>query len=244
MALAIPAEKPEDLASSERTYLRLRERVAALKPPCFWPTRPAQPPLNAAERAGLFRLVEAIPGPCGEVEMVAFMQAMRHAPAGDVVEVGAGWGRSASLLVWLAGRYRIGAVLCVDAWSDPPGGAEAAPEPDSSLRIFEMNLAPLAQGRLNYIRAAPAEAAARYRPGLTVATDAFGATTYEGAIAFLHIAGEGGLDAEPWTSKVAPGGWIVFEDGLRPQADAFAEAAGDTIGARFQAGGALFFQLR
>jgi Methyltransferase domain len=181
------------------------------------------------------------------------MEAMRHAPAGDVVEIGAGWGRASALLVWLAKRYQIGAVLCIDPWAD---GADADPgDPDETLRIFEINLAPLADGRLNYLRAPSADAAVEYRSGLTVRTEAFGATAYEGRIAFLHIAasqGEpGGQDCALWAPRIVPGGWVVFDDynqaladGARRAAGAFLAREAGRIAARFEAGGALFIQLK
>ena len=56
--------------------------------------------------------------------MHATIEAMRHAPAGDVVEIGSWWGKSAALFVLLARRFDIGSVLCVDPWSrrgDDPG---------------------------------------------------------------------------------------------------------------------------
>src|SRR5271167_3599544 len=126
--LVFPAATPEGPApgawltggqaprDNELAYRALRERVARLRPPCFWPALPGKPALTGLERAGLIRLADAIPGMGGEEEMIAVMEAMRHAPAGDVVEIGSRWGRSAALLAWLARRYEIGNVLCVDPW--------------------------------------------------------------------------------------------------------------------------------
>ncbi|MFI4935347.1 MAG: class I SAM-dependent methyltransferase [Caulobacterales bacterium] len=255
------AQGPQD---NERAYRALRERVGALKAPCFWPATPPRRPLSALERTGLIRLADAIPGLCGEEKMVAFMEAMRHAPTGDVVEIGAWWGRTAALLVWLARRYEIGRALCIDPWlvdalaQGAPMVDEVSAELDTeeALRIFEINLAPIAEGRLNYLRTRSAAAAALYGPGLTVETDAFGRTRYEGHVALLHIDGnhaeaEVAQDCALWTPHVAPGGWIVFDDyewafgdGPRRAADAFVAAEDGRIAARFQAGGALFLQLR
>ena len=74
------------------------------------------------------------------------------APPGDVVEIGSWWGRSAALLVWLARRYDIGPVLCVDPWDEAcmdQGNAlldqtSADLDTEEALRMFEINLAPLA----------------------------------------------------------------------------------------------------
>ena len=243
---------PQDDA---RVYRALRERVSALKTPRFWPAAPGQPALTPVERAGLIRLVDAIPGGCGEATMIAVMEAMRHAPKGDVVEIGAGWGRSAALLVWLARRYQVGPVLCIDPWLNDTL-VKGAPRADEALAIFEINLSPIADGRLNYLRARSADAARAYGEALTVTTDAFGTTVYQGEIAFLHIDGahaeaEVARDCELWSPRVAPGGWIHFDDydwahgdGPRRVADAFLARESGRIAAQFQAGPGLFVQLK
>jgi hypothetical protein len=255
------AETPQD---SERTYRALRERVAAARAPAFWPAMPPRRPLSVVERAGLVRLVDTIPGMCGEAKMHAVIEALRHAPAGDIVEVGAWWGRSAALLVLLARRYDIGHVLCVDPWSaeaQPQGdplldAASAELDTEEALRMFEINLAPLADGALNYLRQRSDEAARAYGPGLTVSTATFGETTYRGAISVLHIDGnhqeaEVARDCELWTPHVVPGGWIIFDDyewafgdGPRKVADAFVKANAARVAAAFQGGPALFVELK
>jgi hypothetical protein len=254
-------QTPQD---SERAYRDLTERLAALKTPCFWPAFPGKPALTTRERAGLVRLVHGIPGMCGEEKMLATIEAVRHAPAGDVVEIGSWWGRSAALLVWLARRYEIGKLLCVDPWSsdalvqgDPMvDAASAEQDTEEALRIFEINLAPLAMGDLNYIRARSVDGAALYRAGGPVTTEAFGATRYEGRIAVLHIDGNHAepavaADCAAWSPLVTPGGWIIFDDydwafgdGVKRVADAFVEANAGRIAARFRAGPALFVQLK
>jgi hypothetical protein len=240
-----------------QSYRELRARVDGSPAPRFWPAGPPKPALSGLERAGLVRLVETIHGVCDEAKMLAAMEIMRHAPAGDVVEIGSWWGRSAGLLVWLARRYRIGKVLCVDPWrvadALPGGAGEDAAE---VLRIFETNLAPLALGDLNYLRATSAQAAQAYAPGLEVTTEAFGAVTYEGRIAVLHIDGDHAeaqvrCDVESWTPHVVPGGWIIFDDydwafgdGPRVVADDFVAQNEGRIAAHFKAGVSLFVQLK
>jgi hypothetical protein len=204
----------------------LAERVALIRSPCFWPAMAGKPPLSEIERAGLIRLADSIPGACSDEKMVALMEAMRHAPAGDVIDIGSGCGRTAAVLVWLARRYAIGQVLCLDRWTD------------ESIADFEIDLAPLAEGRLNHLPIG----AARYEAGLTVSTKTFGQTRYEGRAAMLHIALPD-TDLPAWTACVAPGGWIVFED-CGAAAGAFAAANAARICARFAAGGADFVQLK
>ena len=67
------------LQDDERAYRNLRDRLAATRSPCFWPALPGKPRLSALESAGLVRLVDTIPGMCGEEKIVAVMEAMRHA---------------------------------------------------------------------------------------------------------------------------------------------------------------------
>jgi SAM-dependent methyltransferase len=230
-------------------YRALRERVAAARAPAFWPAVPPKPRLSLAERAGLVRIVETIPGACGEMEMSAVIEAMRHAPDGDVVEIGVGAGRAAALFAWLAGRYDVGHTLCVDPWS---GG----PESDDALAIFELNLAPLAQGRLNYLRAAPLAAATAYGPDFTVTTEAFGTTAYAGRIAVLHLnvaraETEAEAECAAWTPHLAPAGWVIFDDpawvfgdAVRRRAEAFLASNAARIACHFTAGPAHFIELK
>jgi hypothetical protein len=204
----------------------LAQRVSQIRPPCFWPAMAGKRPLSEIERAGLIRLADSIPGVCSDEKMVALMEAMRHAPAGDVIDIGSGCGRTAAVLVWLARRYAVGQVLCLDRWTD------------ESIADFEIDLAPLAEGRLNHL---PIGGAA-YEAGLTVTTKTFGVTHYEGRAAMLHIALPD-ADLLGWTRSVAPGGWVVF-DGCGEAASAFAQANASRICASFAAGGADFVQLK
>jgi len=203
------------------------ERIALVRPPCFWPALPGKAQLAQAERYGIIRLADSIAGAGGDETMVAFVEAMRHAPTGDVVEVGSGSGRIAVLLVWLARRFQIGPVLCLDAWSD------------EALAEFEIAVAPLADGRrLNYLRGGDPTS---YGPDLVVSSKTFGETRYEGRIALLHLAAAGAADAERWLCHVVPGGWIVFGRGA---GEGFAQAHREWIGAKFTADDALFIQLK
>lgn len=255
------ADRPQD---HERAYRALRDRMAADTPPAFTPAFPPRPPLSLLEKTGLVRLMSTIPGMCAEEKALAVIEVMRHAPPGDVVEIGSWWGRSAALFVWLAGRYEIGKVLCVDPWiSDALAQGDAlldktsaALDTEEALRMFEINLAPLAQGRLNYLRARAEVAAGLYRPGLTVRTEAFGETRFDGEISVLHIDGNhaehhAALDTDLWTPHVRAGGWIIFDDyewafgdGPRKVADGFVQRNAARIATSFQAGPTLFVQLR
>jgi cephalosporin hydroxylase len=201
---------------------------------------------------------------CAEDKMHAVIEVMRRAPPGDIVEIGSWWGRSAALFVWLSTRYSLGKVLCVDPWlvqslsqGDPLlDGLCRNLDTEEALRMFEINLAPLGAGRLNYIRAPSVEGAASYKADPSATTEAFGATRYEGRIAVLHIDGNHAYeqvaqDEAAWTPLVAPGGWIIFDDyewafgdGPRRVADAFVAREASRIDASFVAGPSLFVKLK
>jgi hypothetical protein len=172
---------------------------------------------------GLVRLAASIPGEADDEQLVAFIEAMRHAPAGDVVEIGSGGGRTAALLAWLARRFQVGAVLCRDEWRE------------ETLADFEIAVAPVAEGRLNYLHGCDA---AGYGPGFAATTATFGETRYQGRIALLHLA-TGAAEAGVWLPLVAPGGWIVTSGDAGP-----VETPRERVCASFNAGGARFIQLK
>lgn len=248
----------------EAQYKALIERTAHTKPPAFWPALPAKPELSNLEKTGLVRLIDTIPGMCGEEKMHAVMEMMRYAPSGDIVEIGSWCGRSASLFTWLSRRYGVGPLLSVDPWVSEALGqgddlldrASADLDVEAALRMYEINLAPLADGRVNYIRARSEIAAARYGPGLSVITEAFGTVVYSGQIAVLHVDGNHALDqvrrdCDLWAPHVMPCGWIIFDDyewafgdGPKRVADAFIEREAERIACSFTAGAAMFVQLK
>lgn len=257
---------PAPIHQTERSYRALRDRAARLAEQDLFPFScvPPRRALLSAELAGLLRVVDTIPGMTDHDKIAAVIHAMRHAPDGDVVEIGSWWGRSAALFVLLARAYGSGSVLCVDPWANAalPQGvgvldrASAAADAEAAFRIFQVNLAPIAAGRLNYLRACSADAAPRYRPGLWIESAAFGCTRYAGQIALLHIDGNHAeasvaADTRLWTPHVKPGGWIVFDDyvwafgdGPKRIGDAFLERERDRVALSFVVGTALFVQLR
>lgn len=75
---------------------------------------PVKSSLSALEIASLFRHAESIPGMCDHEKIRALCELFRHAPTGDVVEIGSWWGKSAFVLARLATCYGVGNLLCVD----------------------------------------------------------------------------------------------------------------------------------
>jgi SAM-dependent methyltransferase len=192
------------------------------------------------------------------------MQVARCAPQGDIVEIGCLFGRTAALLAMMNSRYDLGQVLCVDPWSlrsteqgnDELRAASRDFDWDAFRRIFEVNVAPFAQGRLNYIHALSTDGAKVYAASREVETPTFGRTTYEGAIGLLHIDGNHEYehvlaDAADWVPHVKPGGWLVFDDydwdwgdGPRRVVDDFLKTEAGRIRLSFVRGGAMFIRLK
>jgi len=255
----------ETIFDHEKAYRALYDRYAALdRAPFYCPAVGPKPDLSDIVRAALFRQIDTISGMSSEEKLLALVDILRCAPDGDIVEIGTWWGKSAAMFVMLAHRYDVGPVLCVDPWASealPQGddildAAGARADMDEAFRIFQINLAPLAHGRLNYIRASSAGAASRYGPGLEIDSETFGKVRYSGRIAVLHIDGNHTLenadeDMRMWTPHVAPGGWIIFDDyfwvfgdGPKRVGDAFIAREADRIQFSFVAGKALFVQLK
>ena len=241
-----------DLASAEAACQR-----SALALP------PGRAALSAIQRAGLIRLVNTIPGMTDLDKIDAVIDVMRLVPEGDIVEIGSWWGRSASLFLLLSQHYGLGSVLCVDPWRSDCLDQDVAVLDRSSARldldeafaIFQVNLAPLANGRLNYLRATSAEAAPRYRPGFSVTTETFGSSSYTGRIALLHIDGnhsyeQVAADTRAWAAHGQPGGGIIFDDyvwafgdGPKRVGDAYLADNASRVAISFVMGTALFVQL-
>lgn len=227
---------------------------------------PARCDLSVSELAALYRHSEDIPGMCDHEKIRALYEVFRHCPQGDVVEIGTWWGKSAFVLLWLARRFGIGSLLCVDPWSDAhlvqnDDGAlvdtlSAQFSAEEAFQVFQVNLIPYASGDVNYLRLPSMEAAQRYSSDHAITSPAFGDTSYCGKIALLHIDGNHSHDSVlgdlfAWKDFVISGGWIVMDDYTWPFGDGpkrvgneFLHAHRDGINSSFVMGGALFIQLR
>jgi hypothetical protein len=256
-----PTEPFVQEIASYRALLKRRDAIGALEPIAS-PT-PPKPALTPAELAGLLRFAASVPGMCSEEKILAFAAVARLAPAGDLVELGSWWGKSAVALGWLSRRYGIGKLLCVDPWSivesqmsnQDVNVQTARWDMEECVRVFETNLAMLA-GDANYLRLPSRDAAGVYARDKAARTPAFGETRYTGSIALLHV--DANHELEPvreevrlWTPMVAPGGWVVlddyqwpFGDGPKIAGDEMLEAWGDEAAAAFVSGTALFVQRR
>lgn len=225
---------------------------------------PLQAHLSEIELASLFRHAELIPGMCDREKFCALYEISRRSPAGDVVEIGSWWGKSAFILARLARCYGIGNLLCVDPWSnehlvqnDEKGlvDAESARlDAEEALAVFEMNLLPYSANHVNYLRMPSTDGAKHYHEHRGATTASFGTTSYCGHIAILHIDGNHSYaaakaDIASWSRFVIDGGWIIVDDYIWPYGDGPQRAGDeflvenkDRIDVAFVMGGALFIQ--
>jgi hypothetical protein len=256
-----PTEPFVEEIASYRALLKRRDAMGALD--AIASPTPPKPALTPAELGGLLRLAGTVPGLCSEEKILALAAAARLAPAGDIVELGSWWGKSAVALGWLARRYGLGKLLCVDPWSLEEATQASADvnaqtakwDMEEVVAVFQTNLAMLA-GDANYLRLPSRGAAAVYARDKAVTTAAFGETRYAGRISLLHIDANHELgpvreDVRLWTPMVAPGGWAIlddyqwpFGDGPKIAGDELVAAWGDDVAAAFAAGTALFVQRK
>lgn len=226
--------------------------------------RKPRPDLTELAVSSLYRHVEVMPGMCDHDKMRALYEVARHCPAGDLVEIGSWWGKSAFIFLRLAQCFGIGSLLCVDPWSDAHliqndknslvDVASAQFSADEAFGVFQINLLPYSRGDLNYLRMPSTEGASCYRAQRDVQTPAFGSTSYTGRIALLHVDGNHSYesvnaDIAAWSDLVIDGGWIViddytwpFGDGPKRVGDEFLTTNRDRISAAFVMGGALFIR--
>ncbi len=272
LAELLPASLPgvrllntSPIQAKTREYAALHQRAHTLETAADWFHGKARPRLSGARLAGILRLVDTIAGMTDNDKIAALIEVFRDVPQGDIVEIGSWWGRSAALLLLLSRHYGLGNVLCIDPWSSEAAtinqGVEALDASSARLdwedafTIFQANLAPFSEGRLNVLRGTSLEGAARYHAGLQVTTEAFGTTAYDGGIAVLHVDGNHSFeradeDAKAWTPHVVPGGIIIiddyvwaFGDGPKRVGDAYLAAHADRIALSFVMGTALFIKL-
>lgn len=222
-------------------------------------------PLHAVEVEAVMRQAASIVGQSGLHKLAALLAIGSDLPNGDIVEVGAFYGRSAFVLGWLARRYVIGALLCIDPWNTEEARQEvphvikkAFSQIDYTTAFagFLSNMVPCFRGGVNYLRMHSHQASMKYKPGMVVESEAFGSAQYQGECALVHIDGNHDelvvrQDIADWSPTIKPGGWLViddyiwsFGDGPRKAGDAFLQKPTFGVDCAFVLDGALFLKRR
>ncbi len=228
-------------------------------------TTPPEPDRDLMQIASLYRHVEGIPGMCDHEKLRALYEIARSCPEGDVVEIGTWWGKSAFVLLRLAGQFGIGRLLCVDPWtdagliSDDAHTSVAATfshvSAQEAFEVFLLNLLPYANGDINFLRMPSVQASTYYQANSEIHSSEFGRVRYLGRISLLHIDGNHSYenakaDVAAWCDLVVPGGWVVIDDYNWPFGDGPQRVGNEyladnyeRISTAFVMGGALFVQL-
>ena len=222
-------------------------------------------PLSAEFIGGLLTHVETIHGECSREKMHALFATIPFAPKGDIVEIGALFGKSSYLFNRIGAKCGIGATLVVDPWDlghsiqhDAPTNIQDASSGwDWSLVAtgFRMNLVSSCAPPFNYLRMTSEEAHERYVSREPIISEEFGATIYKGRIAVLHLDGNHDeiavlQDFNLWSQHLLPNAWIIFDDyewphgdGPRKVADLATKKYFGRINDKFVAGGAMFMNI-
>lgn len=220
--------------------------------------------------AGVIRQAFDLFGESYDAKLSALLGCLAAAPDGDIVEVGALFGRSASVL--LAGRD-VGAarrrLFVFDPWSVDDGAQMDLPEAlraytrttefSMIVRAFEATFSAIAPaGAFAAHQVSSKEGAAWYKSGgdIEAARRAKHLPPIRpcGAIALLHIDGNhdyvfAAEDVALWSPLVAPGGWVVIDDylwrygdGPRRAGNELLERWGPDVQRAFVSGDCLFVQ--
>lgn len=185
--------------------------------------------LSQEKYAHLYMQFNVIPGQSDNEKLKSLIQLFTRVVAGDVVEIGSYWGRSAYALGFLSDQHKIGTMLSVDPWNvlanDSQGeGTEVVNEAsrlinwDLVFQGFVVNVSGL--NNINYIRKPSEEAADVYqqaRQTSELKSDLLGTTAISGSISLLHIDGNHMYehvkkDIEMWLPFVKAGGWVLVDD--------------------------------
>ena len=177
--------------------------------------------------ASLLLQMDRIFGQCSREKAQALCAVVPSAVHGDVVEIGSMFGKSAYVLNRLAAYFHIGGTLAVDPWRrdlaiqyDAPANIQNTPHKwnwEILHRGFLINMLGCAVPPFNYLRSTSAEGFSQYCASPVVTSREFGTTSFAGSISVLHIDGnhdEAAVaeDFDLWSSRLAPGAWIIFDD--------------------------------
>ena len=222
--------------------------------------------LSELEAAGVLRQSSLIYGESNDDKLAALMGVFSNAPRGDVVEIGSLMGRSAFVLLYLAGRFDIGNVLTVDPWTseqalqhDSPGSFQTLVDHwdfEVLSEGFQINMLPFSRGQHAHLRQ-PSQAAHAYYQAHSPIVDYRGAQVpYTGQIAVIHIDGNHDYaqvseDCRLWLPHLGKGSWLILDDYIWSHGDGPYRVGNDLlrdkaeqISCAFTCGKALFVQFR
>jgi hypothetical protein len=222
--------------------------------------------LSLLELAGVLRQSSLIYGESNDDKLAAMMGIFARAPEGDVVEIGSLMGRSAFVLLYLAWRFRIGAVLTIDPWEaaeciqrDSPDSLQTVTEEwdyEMLSEGFMVNMIPFRADDHAHLRLPSEKAFEVYAEGYASFSSRYGHVAYSRKIAVIHIDGNHDYDRVRtdcvlWLGKMLPGGWLILDDYIWSHGDGPYRVGNELlleqperIECSFVCGKALFIKLR
>ena len=251
----------------QRQMNRIKEALAsaedALEAVCVYAA--GRPPLPLEVLASILLQAETIHGECSRGKIIALCGVVPSAPKGDIVEIGALFGKSSYVLNRAAAHARIGATICVDPWdlglsvqTDASALIQSASggwDWDVVFSGFVVAMLGCAAPPFNYLKMTSSLAFEHYSRSRTVTSAEFGETPLAGSISVLHLDGNHdeaavAQDFALWGPLVQPGGWVIFDDYNWPHGDGPKKVAdraiaqyGSAAVRHFVAGGAMFINL-
>ena len=224
-----------------------------------------QPSLPLEVLASILLQAETIHGECSRDKIIALCSVVPSAPKGDIVEIGALFGKSSYVLNRAAAYAQIGATICVDPWdlglsvqTDASALIQSASggwDWDVVFSGFILAMLGCTAPPFNYLKMTSSLAHQHYSRSRTVTSPEFGETPLAGAISVLHLDGnhdEAAIaeDFDLWGPLVQSGGWVIFDDYNWPHGDGPKKVAdralaryGSRAARHFVAGGAMFINL-
>lgn len=222
--------------------------------------------LSLNEVAAIYQQSSEITGQTNDTKILSLMLAFAKMPAGDIIEIGSYWGKSAYILSHLAYHYAIGNVLTIDPWKTEFAIQKESPDVlqhidqgfdwELIFQGFKINMLACAKANFSYFRGTSEQAQQHYRNNNQFITPEFGEITFSGQVACIHIDGNHDSvavqrDYRLWRPHIAPGGWIILDDYLWPHGngpkdlgDEILLKEGALIETSFVAGSALFIKLQ
>lgn len=226
---------PDPLLAIQQRFARhelwAAARAAAAGAPEEDATSALRPVLSKARHAALHRAFLNTPGDSDAAKLAALCDIARRLPAGDLVEVGCLYGRSACALGLLARFHGIGNLVCVDPWNTAEltdQGAAAALidieldntriDSETIFRIFLGTIAAL--DNVGYIRKTSLAALDDYleaRRDGSLDSPELGRIALTGTLSLLHIDANHRYDhvrqdVMTWAPLLGPGGWLLLDD--------------------------------
>lgn len=188
------------------------------------------PALSIAQYASLHRQFLTVPGQTDELKLETLTQLIRVLPKGNLIEIGSLSGRSALALAWLADKYNIGSLVCIDPWDEKGKVHSQGKKADmlnknsSSINfthIFMNFMLTAAQlNNIAYIKAISVNALDIYNKNCasgSIKCEQLSEIKLSTQTSLIHIDGNHKYeyvkeDIQTWANKLCSGGWLLIDD--------------------------------